>query len=111
VSDERQRRVGHNEALFRQVNERIEDLSEAFATPSETFSVVCECGEISCTEHVHLPPAVYERARQDPARFIVKLGHEVRDIEHIVEAADDYCVVEKDAPTAKLVAEETDPRS
>jgi hypothetical protein len=111
MSDERARRVGHNEALFRQVNERIEDLTEAFATPSETFAVVCECGDLDCTEHVDLPPAVYERTRQNPTRFVVKAGHEIPDLEHIVEADDDYRVIEKDPPEAKRVAEETDPRS
>jgi hypothetical protein len=110
MGDERARRVGHNEALFRQVNERIEDLSEAFATPSETFAVVCECGDLGCTDHIDVPPAVYERTRQNPTRFVVKAGHEVRDVERVVEADDDNCVVEKDAPEAERVAEETDPR-
>jgi hypothetical protein len=111
VSDERARRVGHNEALFRQVNERIEDLNEAFATVSETFSVVCECGDLGCTDQIDLLPLVYERTRQNPARFVVKPGHEAPDIEHIVEADDDYLVIEKDQPVAKRVAEKTDPRS
>jgi hypothetical protein len=111
MSDERARRVGHNEALFRQVNERIEDLNAAFATVSQTFAVVCECGELGCTEQLELPPAVYERTRQSPVRFVVKPGHRARDIEHVVEADDDYLVIEKDQPVAKQVAEETDPRS
>ncbi len=111
MSDERARRVGHNEALFRQVNERIEDLSQAFATVSETFAVICECGDLSCTDHIDVPTAVYERTRQDSTRFVVRPGHVVLDIEHIVEADDDYCVIEKDPPEAKRVAEKTDPRS
>jgi recombinational DNA repair protein RecR len=111
VSDERARRVGHNEALFRQVNERIEDLNEAFAHASQTFSVVCECADLSCTEHIDVPPAVYERTRQDSARFLVKPGHEAPDVEHVAEADGTYVVVEKGAPAARRVAEETDPRS
>ncbi len=111
MSDERARRVGHNEALFRQVNERIEDLNAAFSTLSETFVVVCECGDLGCTDQVELPPPVYERARQHPARFVVKPGHEAPDIEHVVEAETGYLVIEKDQPVAKRVAEETDPRS
>jgi hypothetical protein len=111
VSDERARRVGHNEALFRQVNERIEDLNAAFATISQTFAVVCECGELSCTDQLELPPGVYERTRQSPVRFVVKPGHQAPDIEHVVEAEDDYLVIEKDQPVVKQVAEKTDPRS
>jgi hypothetical protein len=111
VTDERARRVGHNEALFRQVNERIEGLNAAFATVSQTFAVVCECGDLSCTDQLELPPRVYERTRQSPVRFVVKPGHQSPDMEHIVEAEDDYLVIEKDQPVAKQVAEESDPRS
>ena len=111
MSDERARRVGHNEALFRQVNERIEDLNAAFATVSETFAVVCECGDLRCTDLLDLPPRVYERTRQSPVRFLVKPGHEAPEIEHIIEAEHGYVVVEKAQPVAKHIAEETDPRS
>src|SRR5689334_21077982 len=50
--DERARRIGENEALFRYVNERIEGLNEAFGAITETMSVVCECGDLSCAEQI-----------------------------------------------------------
>jgi hypothetical protein len=40
-------RRARNEALFREVNERIEDISREFAAsdqPAERISFVCECG-------------------------------------------------------------------
>ena len=111
MSDERARRVGHNEALFRQVNERVEDLNATFSTPSETFVVVCECGELSCVEQLYVPMPIYERTRQNPTRFFVKPGHEAADMEHVVEGDDAYTVVEKEPAEARQVAEETDPRS
>lgn len=46
--DERQTRVGQNEATFREINERIEALNEAFAVVTETFDVVCECADSGC---------------------------------------------------------------
>jgi hypothetical protein len=111
MSDERERRVGQNEALYRQVNERIEDLNEVFGTVTGDFAIVCECGNLNCMEQLSIPREVYERTRTNPTRFIVKAGHEEREIEEIVEAEDGYLVVEKDEPDARHVAQESDPRS
>ena len=108
---ERGRRVGQNEALYRQVNERIEDLNEAFGAVTGDFAIVCECGNLNCMEQLSIPRELYERTRTNPTRFIVKAGHEERDIEEIVEAEDGYSVVQKDDPDARQVARETDPRS
>ena len=111
MSDERARRVGQNEALYRQVNERIEGLNEAFGAVAGDFAVVCECGNLDCMEQLSIPRDLYERTRRNPSRFIVKAGHEEREIETIVEAEDGYSVVEKQDPDARQVAQESDPRS
>jgi hypothetical protein len=111
MSDERERRVGHNEALYRQVNERIEDLNEAFGDVTGDFAIVCECGDLTCMEQISVSRQLYERTRANPTRFIVKIGHEAPDIEDAVEREGEYSVVEKDQPTARRVAEESDPRS
>jgi hypothetical protein len=113
VTGERDKRIGHNEALYRQVNERIEDLSEAFSMRTGDFAIVCECGELECMEQVVVSREVYEQTRENPNRFIVKPGHELKDIERIVKryGGDTYVVVEKEAPAARQVAEETDPRA
>ena len=110
-TDERSRRVGHNEALYRQVNERIEDLNEAFGAVTGDFAVVCECGDLDCKEQIRVSREAYEGARAHPTRFLVRRGHELPEVEHVVDRADDYVVVEKDAPEAVRFAEETDPRS
>jgi hypothetical protein len=109
-ADERARRVGHNEALYRQVNERIEDLNDAFGTLAGDFAVVCECGDLDCTEQIRVPREAYERTRANSTWFLVRPGHEERDIEHVVDREGGYVVVQKDAPEATRVAEETDPR-
>ena len=110
MSDERTRRVGHNEALYRQVNERIAEVNDAFEVVTGDFAVVCECGDLQCTEQIGVPRAVYERARQNASWFIVAPGHEAPDVEHVVEADGGYVIVEKDPPEAKRLAAETDPR-
>lgn len=114
MNDERTRRVGHNEALFRQVNERIEDLNAAFGGITGEFLIVCECGSLECTDQIGVSREVYEQTRQNPAQFILKRGHEAPDVEHVVEdfGGDvDYVIIEKDAPEAKRFAKKTDPRS
>ena len=111
MRDERTRRVGHNQALYRQLNERIEDLNEAFGSITGKFVIVCECGNLGCMEQIRVSSEVYERARADPTRFILKPGHEAEDVEDVLEAGGDYVVIEKRVPLARQLAEETDPRS
>jgi hypothetical protein len=110
VVDARQPRVGVNEALFRAVNERIEDINEAFATVTETFEIVCECGDPECMAQISIARDAYERVRADATFFIVAPGHEKLDIEGIVEKHDDYLVVRKHPGPPQRIAEQTDPR-
>ena len=111
MTDERATRVAHNEALYRQVNERIEDLNDAFGDVTGEFAVVCECGDLHCMEQITLSREAYERTRANPTRFIVKPGHEEPDLEHVVEREGDYVVIEKTPPASRRIAAETDPRS
>lgn len=108
--DERVTRVGKNEALFRQVNERVEQLNESFATVTDTFEVVCECGDSGCVTQISIASDAYERVRTDPTRFIVAPGHEDSEVEDIVDTQSAYHVVRKHAGLPGRIAEETDPR-
>jgi hypothetical protein len=104
-------RVARNEALFREVNERVQELAERFATdPALPPGFVCECSNADCAEHVDVPLEVYERIRGNPRRFVVLPGHVLGEIEHVVEQTERYVVVEKDTPTAIAVSERHDPR-
>jgi hypothetical protein len=110
MSDERLRRVGHNEALYRQVNEQIQEINRGEWAVSGGFSIICECGMLECTQQVSVDPAVYERTRENSARFIVVPGHELPDLEVVVEPHDGYVVIEKTPPEARRIADETSPR-
>ena len=44
--DERTRRIGLNEAVFREINERIEELAAGFKV-GEGLDLICECGNAS----------------------------------------------------------------
>jgi hypothetical protein len=84
--DEREARVGRNEALFRTLNERIEDLNATFAAVTDVgFEVVCECGDMTCVEQIPIPTAEYARVRTDPTLFILVPGHEDVTVEAVVE--------------------------
>jgi hypothetical protein len=108
--DERKRRIGLNEAVFREANERIEELNETFATLTDELVLVCECGYGDCTERISMSVREYEELRADSAHFAVVPGHEIGDVEHIVAAREGYDVVRKDDGVARKIAEVTDPR-
>lgn len=110
--DERTRRVGLNEAVFRQVNEQIESLNRRFDLDNEdTMNAVCECADLGCAQQLVIRIADYERIRSDPTRFFVAPGHEQPDVEQVIEKTPGYHVVEKFSGGASRVARETDPRS
>ena len=109
--DERAHRVGRNEAVFRKVNEQIESLNRAMAAISdETMHIVCECGDLACSEQVSVDISTYERIRADAACFFVRPGHDDASVEHVVERTPGYDVVRKDPGEAQEMAEALDPR-
>jgi hypothetical protein len=110
--EERARRIGTNEALFRQVNEEVESLQHGMRDVSDDLMhIVCECGELSCVERLAVPNATYARVRSDPMRFFVTPGHEIPDVEDVVEQGDGFYVVAKHAGVPERVARATDPRA
>ena len=72
---ERERRIGENEALFRQVNERIKELNRGFSAVLERGDYLCECGDEACIERVSLTPEEYERVRSEPTDFVVNAAN------------------------------------
>lgn len=109
--DERTRRVGENEALFRQVNEEVEQLNRGVvATAYNTFPIVCECGDLLCQERLNVSVNTYETVRADSTLFLVVPGHEIPAAEDVVERTEGYNIVRKHAGQPQRLAEETDPR-
>lgn len=94
--DERARRVGLNEALFRTVNDQVRAVGERFEVLTDPLSVICECGRFDCNDRLDLSVDDYERVRADATRFIVRPGHVEEDVESVTERHSDYWVVRKD---------------
>jgi hypothetical protein len=107
----REERIGLNEAVFREVNERIESLAERFELKDEPLDLVCECGDAECVERISMTRQEYEALRSDPHLFAVHPGHEYPDAEELVERRKGYDVVSKNQGLPEKIAKETDPRS
>ena len=109
--DARERRAGENQALFREVNERINAVKESRAVWVTISEWVCECADETCTERIAMTPEEYEELRSNATHFAVAPAemHVVPDVERIVEKRERYWVVEKEGEAAE-VAEELDIR-
>jgi hypothetical protein len=107
-------RRAQNEALFREVNERIRELEAGRAGYGEEDSLligfVCECGDEDCGETLEVTQAQYESVRSDPRRFLVLPGHESLEVARVVERHERYLIVEKLDEAAEIAIEQ-DPRS
>jgi hypothetical protein len=108
--DAREERLAQNEVLFRSVNERIEETAHAQGDDAHLFEFICECSNIDCTLRLPLTLSCYEAARSDPATFIVAPGHELPEIEDVIERGAGYQIVRKVGAAAALAAEQ-DPRT
>jgi hypothetical protein len=103
--DDRTRRIGENEVVFREVNERIGGLASRLGIDTERFRIVCECGNAECVEQIDLPLDEYRAVRDDPAAFAVVPGHEIPQTEYVVRSTRDYNVVRKrEGEPAELAA-------
>ena len=108
--DTRQERVGKNEVLFRDVNERIKDINRGMGVGEEA-DFICECGNEDCTLPVTLTMSEYEDVRKHPTRFAIVPGHEILDVEVVVEQSERFAIVEKRPEIAAKIAVEHDPRA
>jgi hypothetical protein len=108
--DARERRLAQNETLFREVNERIEDLALTHTDDDHVYEFLCECSNAHCDLRLSLPLSTYEQARRDSATFIVAAGHDLPEIEEVILRCSGFQLVRKHGQAAELAAE-TDPRS
>jgi hypothetical protein len=106
VDPQSKQRLAMNEATFRKVNEGM----EVGQDPGGLLTFICECGRLGCNRLVELTRAEYEGVRANPRRFAVLAGHEIEDVERVVERHDRYLVVEKAGDVEAEVVENTDPR-
>jgi hypothetical protein len=98
-----------NEALFRDVNERIAESAERFEADRTEF--VCECADPNCTERVLMTLAEYEEVRAEPTTFLLAPGHEQGDIELVVADRGRFWIVDKIQAAVRRTVIRLDPRN
>ena len=84
-----------NEKLFREVNERVEQLQDGIQAGSDP-QWICECGDETCFEKLTIPLGEYHEVRAHDDWFLIKSGHVKTDVEQIVSERGGYWIVEKD---------------
>jgi hypothetical protein len=109
MATERKERMARNEAMFREANERAKAWEERHRLNSEVELYFCECANPECREKVSLNKAEYERVRSDSRRFVIVPGHELPDVETVIERTEGWVIIEK-APEVTPTLEARDPR-
>ncbi|MGH3024286.1 MAG: hypothetical protein ACRDNI_11565 [Gaiellaceae bacterium] len=86
-------RFARNQDIFREVNERLREVSDPSARLTE---YLCECSDVECRETIELDLVDYDAIRARPNAFLIAPGHEKLEVERVVEDENDrYMLVEK----------------
>lgn len=96
-----QKRIAANEDTFRDINAGI----ARGQWPGEENSQVsfrCECARLGCNLLIELTLAEYGAVRRHSRRFFVAPGHELPQVETVVETRGNYVVVEKRAEAGRV---------
>lgn len=99
-------RLVKSHILFREINERVRETFGSFEGPLE---FPCECSSEDCVETVVLDTEEYERIRAHPNLFLVVPGHELLEVDRVVDQGDGYLLVEKIVAVDEVIS--ADPRS
>lgn len=107
-----ERKQIENEMLFRRANEKVgHDLDEIdklhradgnhHLVRNEDFLLdfKCECSDENCNVRIPMKLSTYKSLHEDRSMFIIKLHHEVRPIERVIETTPTYSVVRKNNVT------------
>ncbi len=101
---EQDKRLALNEAMFREINERLESQIVVSGDSDDQLSVICECADPDCTDRLALTIQEYEEVRSDSRQFVVAPGHECLDVEDVVGRNDRYEIVRKTGVAGEFAA-------
>jgi hypothetical protein len=109
-----ERRQIENEMIFRRLNEVVEDNIEKLDTmhieddnpqliwdDAILLNFMCECSDENCDKRIPIKLSAYKRIHENRDAFIIKLKHQVEDIEKVILSEDNYSVVQKNKSTAE----------
>jgi hypothetical protein len=101
--DSQAERAAKNESLFREVNERIVELTETFE--AEGLEMLCECSDSVCTKTFQVTVTEYAAVRSGGTRFALMQGHQDPAIERVVEQNERFLIVEKIGEAGEVAGE------
>lgn len=100
MKDFSERRLIENELLFKQLNDEAKEFVLEGKTQNEwtnrKLRFYCECSNTDCRERIELTAAEYDGLHTNRKRFVIRPGHDIPEIEHIVDRDAKYMVVEKE---------------
>jgi hypothetical protein len=92
----RHERLEQNQRMFRDANERFEDVVEQSALDGvRPVAFLCECADIECLGRIEITTGDYDAAHIDSDHYVILPGHTTIDGEEIVENNVSYLVVDK----------------
>ena len=86
----RVQRDAQTRGFFRAINDEIG------RTDGATADYVCECGNPVCAEPIVLSAEILLRLHGESDLFVVLPGHEIREVETVVERADGLVIIRRD---------------
>lgn len=106
ATDTQIERRTRNQMLFREVNNRILDLSDRFSAEDKA-DFLCECSDLECAETVPLTAEEYQSIRAEPTRFVTNPGHLEPTVDKVVGQHDRFWIVETLPGEPSRLAEES----
>jgi hypothetical protein len=107
--DARQERLARNEALFRDINERVREVAALHGDDDHVYEFYCECSNVDCTFQLRATLVEYEGVRTHGDRFMIAPDHSLPEIERVVDVNQPWWVVQKQGEPGELV-DDLDPR-
>src|SRR5689334_13203367 len=95
----REERLAQNEVRFREINEMAQPRREEIGGGR----FVCECADNSCAAWVTADPERYHEIRADQHLLLIVPGHEVPEVETVVESSEEFAVVRKPDEVGHIV--------
>jgi hypothetical protein len=81
-----------NQVAYRDANRTL--LRAGGTGDADWVSILCECGRRSCRRLLRVSSPEYEAVQVNRRRFVVEPGHEVDEIDEVVEDRPRFRVVE-----------------
>lgn len=106
--DPEDERKARNETIFRDANERIEQVRESLSKVEGRTPYFCECEDAACRDVLYLDLHEYEEVRSLATQFMIVPGHP-HTSGGVITDHGRYLIVAKEGEATRI-ALETDPR-